>query len=173
MGCYAKGPLLPWNTFGPPDGQQGRATSMATFEKREKEKRRLQQQEEKRRRKQERKANASDGGLDSMMAYVDENGRITSTPPDPNKKKVPIDASEIEVGIPRRTEEEEAAKYRVGRVDFFDDTKGFGFIKEEGSQERFFVHRTGLLDELAEGDKVSFELERGQKGMNAVRVKKV
>jgi cold shock CspA family protein len=144
---------------------------MATFEKREKEKKRLQKQNEKKRRKEERKANAPGGGLDSMMAYVDENGRITSTPPDPTKAKVAIDASTIEVGVPKRVEVEVAAE-RVGRVDFFDDAKGFGFIKEDGTQERFFVHRTGLLDEVTEGAKVTFELERGQKGMNAVRVKK-
>ena len=50
---------------------------------------------------------------------------------------------------------------------------GFGFIKEDGTQERFFVHVSGLMDDVIEGNKVSFELERGPKGMNAVRVKKV
>ena len=144
---------------------------MATFEKREKEKRRQQKHEEKQRRKEERKANAGAGGLDSMMAYVDENGRITSTPPDPTKR-VEIDASEIEVGIPRRTQEEEPKKERSGRIDFFDTSKGFGFINEDGTQERFFVHISGLLDEVREGEKVNFEVERGQKGWNAVRVKK-
>ncbi len=145
---------------------------MATFEKREKEKKRQQKQEEKKRKKEERKANSAGGGLENMMAYVDEFGRITSTPPDPTKVRKPIDISEIEIGVPKRVEEEMPAE-RTGRVDFFDDSKGFGFIKEEGTQERFFVHRTGLLDEVSEGLKVSFELERGQKGMNAVRVKKI
>ena len=67
------------------------AGSSGTFNKREKEKKRLQKHEEKKVRKEERKANSSGGGLDSMMAYVDENGVITSTPPDPTKRKV-IDA---------------------------------------------------------------------------------
>ena len=146
---------------------------MATFEKREKEKKRLQNQEEKKRRKEARKANASGGGLENMMAYLDENGQITSTPPDPTKVRKPIDASEIEIGVPKRTKEDEPSKERVGRVDFFDSSKGFGFIKEDGTQERFFVHVSGLLDEVNENDKVQFEIERGQKGMNAVRVKKV
>ncbi|HMC97961.1 MAG TPA: cold shock domain-containing protein [Flavobacteriales bacterium] len=145
---------------------------MATFEKREKEKKRQQKQEEKQRRKEERKANASGGGLDSMLAYVDENGRITSTPPDPSKQ-IPVDASEIELGVPKRTAADEVAAERVGKVDFFDTTKGFGFIKEDGTQERFFVHVSGLLDEVGEGNKVSFEVERGLKGLNAVRVRKV
>lgn len=146
---------------------------MATFEKREKEKKRLQKQEEKKRKKEERKANGGGGGsLESMMAYVDENGQLTSTPPDPLKVRKPIDASEIELGVPRRLAEDEPAAERVGKVDFFDTTKGFGFISEAGTQERFFVHVSGLIDEVAEGTKVVFEIERGLKGMNAVRVKK-
>ena len=145
---------------------------MATFEKRDKEKKRQQKQEEKKRRKEERKANSPGGGLEGMMAYLDENGQITSTPPDPNKVRKPIDASEIELGVPKRVEVEMPAEH-IGKVDFFDTSKGFGFIKEDGTQERYFVHVSGLLDDVAEGTKVSFELERGQKGMNAVRVKKV
>ncbi|MBK7086725.1 MAG: cold shock domain-containing protein [Flavobacteriales bacterium] len=146
---------------------------MATFEKREKEKKRQQKHEEKKRKKEERKANAPGGGLENMMAYVDEFGRISSTPPDPTKQKVVIDASEIELGVPKRTAADEVAAERVGKVDFFDTTKGFGFIKEDITQERFFVHVSGLIDEVSEGNKVQFEVERGQKGMNAVRVKKI
>ena len=146
---------------------------MATFEKREKEKKRQQKQEEKERRKQDRKANSAGGGLENMMAYVDENGQLTSTPPDPTKVRKPIDISEIELGVPRRTKEDEAPVARVGKVDFFDSSKGFGFIREDGTQERFFVHVSGLIDEVVEGTRVTYEVERGQKGMNAVRVKKV
>lgn len=144
---------------------------MATFEKREKEKKRLQKQEEKKRRKEERKANTPGGGLENMMAYVDENGMLTDTPPDPTKR-VEIDASEIELGVPKR-EKVEVDPMHQGKVDFFDTSKGFGFINEDGGHERYFVHISGMLDEIREGDKVSFELERGPKGMNAVRVKKV
>jgi cold shock CspA family protein len=145
---------------------------MATFEKREKEKKRLQKQEEKKRKKEERKANAPGGGLENMMAYIDENGHITSTPPDPAKARKPIDISEIELGVPKRVDVPQAAE-RTGQVDFFDTSKGFGFIRENGTQERFFVHVSGLIDEVSEGNKVQFEVERGQKGMNAVRVKKI
>lgn len=144
---------------------------MSTFEKREKEKKRLQKQEEKKRKKEERKANSAGGGLENMMAYVDEFGRITNTPPDPTKKRQEIDASEIEIGVPKREDVPVAAE-RMGRIDFFDTSKGFGFIREDGTQERYFVHISGLLDEVGDGDKVVFELERGPKGMNAVRVKK-
>lgn len=58
-----------------------------------------------------------------------------------------------------------------GTVKFFNDTKGFGFISEEGTEKDHFVHVTGLIDEIREGDSVEFDLEEGKKGLNAVNVK--
>ena len=58
-----------------------------------------------------------------------------------------------------------------GTVKFFNDTKGFGFITEEGSDKEHFVHVSGLIDEVNEGDQVEFELQEGRKGLNAVNVK--
>ncbi len=58
-----------------------------------------------------------------------------------------------------------------GTVKFFNDAKGFGFISEEGTEKDHFVHITGLIDEIQEGDEVEFELEEGKKGLNAVNVK--
>ena len=58
-----------------------------------------------------------------------------------------------------------------GIVKFFNDAKGFGFIKEEETNEEFFVHVTGLQDKIYENDEVSFELTEGKKGMNAINVK--
>lgn len=146
------------------------ARSSASFSKREKEKKRQQKQQEKQARKEERKANASGGGLDNMLAYVDENGMITDTPPDPSKRQE-IAAEEIELGVPKREEIEESP-FKSGRIDFFDTSKGFGFINEDGTQERYFVHISGMIDEAGQNDKVTFEVERGPKGLNAVRVKK-
>ena len=146
------------------------ARSKATFGKREKEKQRLKKREEKQQKKEERKANSAGGGLDNMIAYVDEFGRIVDTPPDPSKRTV-IDAESIELGVPKR-EEVEVDPIRAGKIDFFDTSKGFGFIRETDTQERFFVHVSGLTEDVAEGDKVIFELEQGMKGLNAVRVKK-
>jgi len=60
-----------------------------------------------------------------------------------------------------------------GTVKFFNDAKGFGFISEEGSDKEHFVHVSGLIDEIREGDTVEFELKEGKKGMNAVNVKVV
>ncbi len=58
-----------------------------------------------------------------------------------------------------------------GTVKFFNDSKGFGFITEEGSNKEHFVHISGLIDEIREGDEVEFELTEGKKGLNAVNVK--
>jgi CspA family cold shock protein len=58
-----------------------------------------------------------------------------------------------------------------GTVKFFNDAKGFGFIKEEGSEKEHFVHISGLIDEIREGDEVEFDLTEGKKGLNAVNVK--
>jgi CspA family cold shock protein len=57
-----------------------------------------------------------------------------------------------------------------GTVKFFDETKGFGFITPSEGREDIFVHSTGLIDRIQENDKVTFETERGKKGINAVRV---
>jgi len=147
------------------------AKSQDTFNKKEKEKKRLKKRKEKNEKREDRKSNSTGGELENMLAYVDENGNLTDTPPDPTKKRKII-ASSIEISVPRR-EEEEIDPIRKGRIEFFNDSKGFGFIKENETQEKYFVHINGLLDDVKEGDNVVFELERGLKGLNAVRVKKV
>jgi len=147
------------------------AKSQESINKKEKETKRFKKQKDKLLKSEERKKNSQGGGLDNMIAYVDENGNLTSTPPDPSKKKV-IDVESIQIGVSKRTDDDVPA-IRKGRIDFYNDQKGFGFIKEIGTQEKYFVHVNGLLDEIKEGDTVTFELERGLKGMNAVRVKKV
>ena len=57
-----------------------------------------------------------------------------------------------------------------GTVKFFDKVKGFGFIKTEGTEKDVFVHSSGLIDEITENDAVTFELQEGKKGLNAVNV---
>jgi cold shock protein len=59
-----------------------------------------------------------------------------------------------------------------GTVKFFNDSKGYGFVTEEESNKEYFVHVSGLIDEVKEGDEVEFELQEGRKGLNAVNVKK-
>ncbi|MBN1462067.1 MAG: cold shock domain-containing protein [Paludibacteraceae bacterium] len=60
-----------------------------------------------------------------------------------------------------------------GIVKFFNNSKGFGFIKDQESEKEYFVHVNGLIDKIKEDDEVTFELEEGRKGLNAVNVKKV
>lgn len=149
--------------------------SQQTFSKSEKEKKRLKKREDKRKkmeaRKLEREANGSDG---IPIAYVDYNGNLTDTPPDPDNK-IEIEAENIEVSIPKTLpgEKEEFDPIRQGKVNFFDSSKGFGFIIDSDNGEKYFTHVSGLIDTIAENDKVTFELEKGMRGMNAVKVKKV
>ena len=112
--------------------------SQDTFNKKEKEKKRLKKRLEKNQKREERKTNSGSGELENMLAYVDENGNLTDTPPDPSKKKK-VNASSIEISVPRR-EEEDVVSVRTGRIDFFNDSKGYGFIKENDTQEKYFVH---------------------------------
>ena len=58
-----------------------------------------------------------------------------------------------------------------GTVKFFNETKGFGFIKPDDSGDDVFVHSSGLIDTISDDDRVEYDLERGKKGMNAVNVK--
>lgn len=148
------------------------ARAQETYGKKEREKKRLKKREIKAKKKLERQANAKTGStLEDMLVYVDENGHFTDTPPDPTKK-VKVDAESIVLGIPKKEEQEEEDPIRKGKVAFFDTSKGFGFITDTENQEKYFVHVSGLIDEIMENDSVTFELERGMKGMNAVRVKK-
>ncbi len=147
------------------------ARPQESFGKKEKEKKRLKKREEKMKKKEERKSNPKSGDLEDMLVYVDENGQLTDTPPDPSKK-VKVDAESIVIGVPKKEYVEEDP-FHKGKVEFFNDSKGFGFINDLDSQEKYFVHISELIDEVKEGDNVSFEIERGMKGMNAVRVKKV
>ncbi len=59
----------------------------------------------------------------------------------------------------------------TGIVKFFNESKGFGFIKEHGTETEHFVHVSGLIDKINDGDEVEFELKEGRKGLNAVNVK--
>ncbi|MDB5251598.1 MAG: DNA-binding protein [Flaviaesturariibacter sp.] len=148
------------------------AKSGQSFNKKEKEKHRAKQRQEKAEKMEERKANTKKGkSLDEMMAYIDENGNISSTPPDPSKRRE-INIEDIEIGFPKYDPGEEDP-VRTGIVSFFNETKGFGFIKDLQTGESIFVHVNQLLERVIENNKVSFEVERGPKGLNAVNVKKV
>ena len=143
--------------------------SQETFSKKEKEKAKLRKKKDKEQKKEERKANGDKGkSLDDMIVYVDENGNFSSTPPDPEKRKVKKES--ISVSTPKQEPAEPAEITRTGTVTFFNDSKGYGFIKDQQSQESIFVHANNLLEQIQENDKVTFEIEQGQKGPVAVKV---
>lgn len=149
------------------------AKSQVTFNKIEKEKKRLKKREEKQKKKDARKAEAKENPQGIQFAYVDFNGNLTDTPPDPAMREK-VEAESIELGIPKKEDRgEEEPVNKEGKVSFFDHSKGFGFIIDSINQEKYFVHVSGTLEDIEENDKVTYELERGQKGMNAVRVKKI
>jgi cold shock CspA family protein len=142
-----------------------------TFGKRENEKKRLSKRKQKEERKEERQSNAKKGqNLEDMLAYVDEDGNIVSTPPDPQKRKE-IDPANIRLGAAPIVEEEPGDAIRQGIVAFFNDSKGYGFIKDKRTQESIFVHANGLINQIKEGDSVTFEVEMGHKGPQAVSVR--
>ena len=145
------------------------AKSQQSYNKREKEKKRLKKREEKQKKKEARKAEQKESGGGIQFAYVDQYGNLTDTPPDPAVKEE-IEAESIVLGIPKKEEGEEEDPVRRGKVSFFDHSKGFGFIIDLVTQERHFCHVSNLVDEIQENDKVTFELKKGLKGMDAVKV---
>ena len=147
------------------------ARSQETFFKKE-----VRNKKEKKRKEKEAKrlAKKESGktSLDDMIAYVDENGMITDTPPDPNKKKKVIKAESIEIGIPKSDSVADNDPNRKGIVSFFNSEKGFGFIVDSVTKESIFVHINSVeAEELKENNAVTFEVEMGQKGPTAVNVK--
>jgi cold shock CspA family protein len=147
------------------------AKAKETFGKKEKEKKRLKQRQDKHEKMQNRKANAKEGkSLEDMMAYLDENGNLSSTPPDPNKKKT-FRSEDMQISVPKYEPSEEES-IRSGVVTFFNEAKGFGFINDTRTGERIFVHVNQLLERVGENDKVSFEVESGDRGLSAFNVKK-
>jgi cold shock CspA family protein len=147
------------------------ARSTETFSKKEKEKARLKKAKEKKEKAEDRKASGGKGkSLEDMMAYIDEYGNITSTPPDPSRK-IKINSEDIQVSVARQ-EDLPHDTVRNGIVSFFNDAKGYGFIKDMQTQESIFVHINALTEPLKENNLVTFETEQGPKGLSAIKVKK-
>lgn len=146
------------------------ARSTETFNKKEREKKRQKKSLDKKEKAQDRKANTTKGkSLEDMMAYIDEYGNITSTPPDPSRK-LKVNSQDIQIAVPKQENIVEDI-IRTGIVAFFNESKGYGFIKDMQTQESIFVHANALTEPIKENNKVTFEVEAGQKGPTAVRVK--
>ncbi|MCB0649670.1 MAG: cold shock domain-containing protein [Saprospiraceae bacterium] len=150
------------------------AKSQQSFGKKEKEKKRIKKKKEKLERREQRKIEKNENGpvaFEDMLSYVDENGNLTATPPDPSKKKK-IKAEDIILGVPP-VDKSSRSVIRKGQVKFFNDEKGYGFIIDEETKDSLFVHMNNTAESIRENDKVTFEIEMGPKGANAVNVKLV
>lgn len=141
--------------------------SSISFNKKELEKKRAQKRKEKQQRKEDRKANSGSGSLDDMIAYVDENGVITDEMPEPENRKK-IAAKDIVISTPRKEDQEDVVL--KGRVEHFNRDKGYGFIKNLDSIDKYFFHVTDAYPEITEGNIVTFDLVKGNRGLNAVKV---
>jgi cold shock CspA family protein len=148
------------------------ARSKQTSQKTEKEKKKKKRREEKEEKKAVRKANSNKGkSYESMIAYVDHNGQLTSTPPDPNKK-VEVKLEDIQLGA-RKDDLIDYDIPQAGRVTHYNTQRGYGFIKGAITQEKIFFHFNRVMGEVKEGDNVTFKIEKGPKGLTAVDVSKV
>lgn len=140
-----------------------------TWNKKEREKKKRQNKKDKAEKKQERREN-SKNNPESMIAYLDENGNLSSMPPDP-RKKINVNVEDIQISIPRQEDLSPEDLIHTGIVSFFNNDKGYGFIKDSQTHESIFVHINSLSEPIKENNKVTFETEMGPKGLNAVNVK--
>jgi len=143
--------------------------SKETFSKKNVRDKKAKKRKEKEKRRLEKKELGKTKSFDDMIAWVDENGMISSTPPDLTQKKE-IKAETIEVRVPK-SESRVHNKIRTGRLKSYEESKGFGFIIDADTKESVFVHINDCLDDIEVGNMVEFETEKGVKGLKAVNVK--
>ena len=144
--------------------------SQETSGKKEVRNKKDKKRKEKEKKRALKKSEGKKSSFDDMIAYVDEFGMITSTPPDPEKKTI-IDAESIELKVTKNKPENAPDFVRKGVVTFFNESKGFGFIRDLQSNQRVFVHANNLLEPVKENNIVIFEIGKGQKGPSAMKVK--
>jgi cold shock CspA family protein len=140
-----------------------------SWKKKDRQQRKQKEKNEKAEKMQQRKE-TSKKSFDDMIAYMDENGNLSATPPDPTKKKE-IKLEDIQIGVPEYVPPTEEELTRTGKVTFFNNAKGFGFIKDLVSQQSVFVHANNLESPINENDKVSFQIEMGPRGPAAIKVR--
>lgn len=139
-----------------------------TSGKRDREKTKLQKKQDKQKKKEERQKEGT-ASMDDMFAYVDLNGVIHTTPP-ANQMIEETDSTTIEVSVPKRVESDEADAPLNGIVEHFNQSKGYGFIKDTASNTKYFFHISSAPPTIAEGQLVTFETENGPRGINATNI---
>ncbi|MGC4231453.1 MAG: cold shock domain-containing protein [Niabella sp.] len=138
-----------------------------TWNKREREQKKKNLKKQKEEKKLERKENSSKGkSLDEMLAYVDEYGNLSDTPPQKNPQAV----EDIPPTVANSNALRQNDLPRTGFITFFDSKKGYGFIKDRQTQESIFAHVNASNVELKEGLAVTYEVEKGPKGLVAVNI---
>ena len=145
--------------------------SQETFNKKEVRNKKEKKRKEKSKKRLIKKESDKKNSFEDMIAYVDEFGVITSTPPDPNKKKIEIEVSDIELGAAKIETSDKPDYVRKGIVSFFNDSKGFGFIRDMETKQSVFVHINNALEPIKENNVVTFEIGKGPKGSTALNVK--
>ncbi len=143
--------------------------SQESFSKKEIKKKKEKKRKEKEKKRLLRKESGK-SSFDDMIAYVDEFGMITDTPPDPDKK-TEVDVESIELGAAKSDSSEGEDTLRRGKVTFYNTSKGYGFIRDLETSEKVFVHHNSLVDEVSEEDLVTFEIGKGPKGPMAINVR--
>lgn len=140
-----------------------------SFSKKEKIKKKAKKREDKAQKLEDRKMSNDKGkSFEDMMVYVDENGNLTTVPTDlRNRRETSLE--DIRLGAaPVEREDPE----RKGIVTYFSE-KGYGFIAMNNSTDKIFVHRNDLLEPVQERDKVTFLVEKRERGLVAVNVRKI
>lgn len=143
--------------------------SQETYNKKEVRNKKEKKRKEKEKKRNFRKDQEKKSGLDDMIAYVDENGVITSTPPDPTKK-TEVDLEGIAISVPKDDPALKDDPVHKGIVTFYNDSKGFGFIRDMNNRQSVFVHANNLLEAIKENNVVTFEVAKGPKGLTAQKV---
>jgi len=146
------------------------ARSQESFNKKEVRNKKEKKRKDKEQKRLDRRSNSNSNSFDDMIAYVDENGRISSTPPEPGSRRK-VNVEDIEISVPKRSEDDKPNPMRKGILTFYNDSKGYGFIRDLENQQSIFAHVNDFEDDIKENNKVSFEIEMGNKGPKAVRVK--
>ena len=144
--------------------------SQETFNKKDVRSKKEKKRKEKAAKRQAKRENETKSSLDDMIAYVDENGMITDTPPEQDKKSE-VKLEDIEISVPKGGATSDEDPVKQGVVSFFNESKGFGFIKEINTKQDIFVHVNNLIDDIKEGNLVTYEVEMGQRGPTAVQVR--
>jgi len=140
------------------------------FSKRDRERKKQQARKEKEEKKRERKESARDGNsLAEMIAYVDDNGNLTSIPQDPSKRRE-YNINDIEISSPKAENRDSLDQFVEGIVSYFNSEKGYGFIRQSNTKESVFVHHKQLAGPVKINEKVRFLIAKGMKGLEAIEV---